>query len=213
MTVGQNMQPVPNCFTEHNNPFRNIFIRSNLELAINIFMNSLIDYIDLPEIPKDLLPDVQWIINKPKIDRSKQGLNNQIFHPKNIDNQPLADWLSKNIVNALTGNTIRTDTPFTYFRYQVIYPNFPIHIDKFARRAGINYLLQTGGENVLTQVYNKESEIIESKKIDVNKWHYLIAEQPHNAVNIETVRVAVAITLRPDEEDIFFKKIGYVPHP
>lgn len=171
----------------------------------------MIDYVDLPEIPKDLIPDVQWIIDKPRIDRAKHGLNNTIFHPKNIDNQPLADWLSENIVKSITGKLPDFSTPFTYFRYQVIYPNFPIHIDKFARRAGINYLLQLGGDNVLTQVYDDEKKLLESKKIELNKWHYLIAERPHNAVNIETVRVAIALTLRAEEENIFFKKINYVP--
>ena len=170
-------------------------------------MNNLIDYIDLPEIPKELLPDVQWIIDKPKIDRSKQGWNNNVFHPKTIDNQPLADWLSENVVKALTGDVV-----FKYFRYQVMYPGFPIHVDNYGRRAAINYLLQTGGDNVLTQIYNKDSEVIESKKIDINKWHYLISEQPHNAANIETVRVAVAITLEAHDEEKFFKQIGYVPY-
>lgn len=174
-------------------------------------MSAFIDYLNLPEVPTELLPSAQWIIDKPRIDRSKTGLNNPIFHPKNIDNPPLAEWLSENIVKTLIGKPIRTDTPFTYFRYQVIYPNFPIHIDKFARRAGINYLLQLGGDNVLTQVYDDDHKVIDSKKIELNKWHYLIAERPHNAINIEGIRVAIAITLRADEEEIFFQKINYKP--
>lgn len=175
-------------------------------------MSNLMNYLDyLPQIPQELLPAVPDIVRKPKIDRSSKNLNNEIFHPKYLDNPELEDWLSENIIKPITGKPAQRETHHPYFRYQVIFPNFPIHIDNFARRAGINYLLHLGGDNVLTQVYDNDQNVLESKKFDLHKWHYLISEMPHNAINIAGIRVAIAITMRPHEEEIFFKSINYTP--
>jgi hypothetical protein len=96
-------------------------------------------------------------------------------------------------------------------RYQVMNTGFPIHTDKYSRRVAINYLLELGGSNVLTQVYDGNNEVLESQRIDLHRWHYLIAELPHNATPIETPRAAISVILKTQEEVPFFKRIDYKP--
>jgi hypothetical protein len=174
-------------------------------------MGKLIDYLDfLPVVPAELLPTPEWIINKPKIDRSSKGLNNPYFQPKHTDNPELNEWVKKNVVYTLSEG-LELDPTFIYVRYQVMNTGFPIHTDKYSRRVAINYLLELGGSNVLTQVYDWNNEVLESQRIDLHRWHYLIAELPHNATPIETPRAAISVILKTQEEVPFFKRIDYKP--
>ncbi len=174
-------------------------------------MGKLIDYLDhLPKVPAELIPAIRWIVHKPRIDRANKGLNNPYFHPKHTDNEPLNEWVKNNIVKRLSGG-MDLDPDFEYVRYQVMYTGFPLHVDKYSRRVAINYLLYLGGDNVLTQVCDDDRQVLESQRLDLHRWHYLIAEKLHNAEPIETARVSISVILKPHEEDYFFKQIGYTP--
>jgi len=164
--------------------------------------NTYMNYLDWPTIPNDIIPSVQSIIDKPMRDRGKY--NNIFFHPKSI-NDNVSNWIMNNICPILASE-------IKMIQYQVIYPNLPIHIDSGSRRVGLNYLLQSGGKNAETKIYNVDrEEIISSTNINPFIWHYIITEMPHTVSNIEDVRVGISIVLTKKGEDIFFEQINYSP--
>jgi|ETNvirenome_6_85_1030632.scaffolds.fasta_scaffold00054_68 hypothetical protein len=79
----------------------------------------------------------------------------------------------------------------TCFRYQVLQPNIPRHID-YNRSSCYNYLLQLGGDNVETVWWKNDKEIYRTC-IPEKKWHKLDISIEHSIENIETERIAITV--------------------
>ena len=81
-------------------------------------------------------------------------------------------------------------------RYQIIRKNLPIHVDVGIKGIKYNYILDTGGENVLTKFWdsvdNPGKKLFEVK-IKQRFWHYLNIETPHSVVGVEQPRISITV--------------------
>lgn len=133
---------------------------------------------DIPQIPNHLI-DKDFFEPTSKITRV-----NGIYNQHRITNIELHNWLQNNI-------------PFENFTYSVqrITNEMPIHTD-VKRTKAINYIIQTGGENITTNFHYSDNSIITSIIVPKNKWCYMDVGTPHSVTGhfIEP-RIGITITL------------------
>jgi len=79
--------------------------------------------------------------------------------------------------------------------YQTMNPTFNNKIHTDPREYAISYILNQGGNNVSTNFYNDEKQLIESHIIKNNSWHILNTKTLHSVSGIETKRTAISISL------------------
>jgi hypothetical protein len=154
----------------------------------------IFEYIDsLPRIPLELLID-------PALpDESKIGFQKSIY--KRWSAKPeLLDWLKTNICNYVNIAGVQT-----------IEDNLEIHCDR--RNWAVNYLIKTGGPNVVTTFYqypgapivftgsgytitpNVDLKPIKEIVIEPGRWHIINTHILHGVSNIESHRKAITIGL------------------
>jgi hypothetical protein len=147
-----------------------------------------IKYLNIPTVPEELLDSIDSIVNQNKenmIVRDFQHFQYKTINPK----------LDKWVYSVFKMNC--------YAKYQVIYNGIPIHKDNPAfpgdRRIAFNYLLETGGTNVVTTVYDEDKiTIMQSERIPVKTWHSLVVEKYHGVEGIEDInKPRVALTVTP----------------
>jgi hypothetical protein len=159
-------------------------ILSPLPTTINIFMH--INYINYPSIPEELLLSVDEIISLPA--EANLVKEFQTFWNKKI-NPELEEWLRSSFKMKF------------YAYYQVIHHKIPIHYDKPAfkgdRRIAFNYLLDLGGDNVITSIYDKDYKTLESKCLPLKKWHSIKVEMLHGVEGIDPNKFRVALSVTP----------------
>jgi hypothetical protein len=142
----------------------------------------ILEYVNLPKIPDILLPKVQDIIDSP---RYPSIIKHDLFQTRQV-NDSLLEWLSKHV-----------HVDFTP-RFQLMYNGHPIHKD-VSRKACYNYLLDTGGDNAKTIVFDEsKTKVIKSLHIPVKTWYYLNTTLFHTVTHITTVRVALSLTINDD---------------
>lgn len=140
---------------------------------------SILDYVDLPKIPDFLLPSISEIIASP---RQPSVVKYDLFQTRKV-NDDLHDWLKHNMHMDF------------HPQFQLIYNGIPIHKD-IARNSCYNYLLDTGGENVKTIVYDESKlRILKALHIPLKTWYYLNTTLFHTVKNIETVRIALSLSI------------------
>ena len=100
---------------------------------------------------------------------------------------------------------------------QVIKNGAPVHVD-IGRIVAYNYIIETGGSNVLTAYFNIDdfiqdrnnrhlrlfpkldcprAEPVYTVCIEPNRWHKLNVSLPHTVLNIESERMAITVTPHP----------------
>jgi hypothetical protein len=141
-----------------------------------------IEYLDLPKIPENLLESVQDIISKPPSTSLVILDTFLFFKQKNVSNE-LKEWLQSIF-------DFKID-PY----YQLIYNGLPIHIDKGNRIYAYNYLLETGGNNVRTVIYNQNYKKLQSEILQINQWHRINTSMLHGVHGIELDKVRVAVSV------------------
>jgi hypothetical protein len=74
------------------------------------------------------------------------------------------------------------------------------HIDRFDRRYGFNYVIRTGGNNVLTTVYDNDFQVTDQKNILVKTWHRLPTNMWHSVhgVDLNDYRIVLTVNYRSD---------------
>lgn len=78
-------------------------------------------------------------------------------------------------------------------RVQSINADTVIHIDH-NRTDAINYILASGGNNVLTSFYNDDLSLIKEISIKEKKWHRLKVDTKHSVRNIVSPpRIAITV--------------------
>ena len=143
-----------------------------------------INYLSLPAIPHEMLEDLDTIKNKPFSEETPFKRDSK-FRLKDVDSK-LHEYL-------------KTIFPFDILcRYQFVYDGIPIHADykdDVGRKYAINYLLDCGGNNVVTNIYNSDKQLIESKCIESKRWHVIHTDQLHDVKNInpQSVRIALSV--------------------
>lgn len=134
-----------------------------------------LQYLNLPKLPENMIKEVY---------KSLEGVN---IYPYPLDEyqsfaatQPLQEY-TKSLFD-FSHNTL----------VQIIKDNLGLHKD-FCRKQAYNYILEPGGDNVLTCWYNEEKNLIESHCIDAHRWHKLNVDVFHNVENITKSRIAITI--------------------
>ena len=145
-----------------------------------------IRYLNFPTVPEYLIEPVADIIAGPFT------FDAGYFKSRPVSNE-LTSWLQ---------------TIFPYkiqALYQVSNHTLPIHVDvgidaKVGDRLfAINYIIDPGGDQVVTNVYDSDkTTVLQSVKIDSNKWHYLITHEYHGLTGLtpDRQRVSISITTK-----------------
>jgi hypothetical protein len=135
-----------------------------------------IEYVHLPSIPEHLIESISDIMNKPT------QADFIYFKTKPVSDD-LKLWLK---------------TIFDFDidpKYQLVYNKIPIHVDRGDRITAFNYLLDTGGGNVSTAIYDKHKNLLQSEILDLKRWHRIDTSMPHcvHGINPNQIRVARSI--------------------
>lgn len=167
-----------------------------------------IEYLNLPTIPKELIPSANEIIDLPLWGLNKDGggfhKTNNTYSTRKLTT-PLRIWLLENLNFEFVGN------------YIVFSGTVPPHKDM--RRCAYNYIVDAGGDDIKTSIYegelsqqyrsyqgdseresvgdNKLTEI-QSMIIEPFRWHSLRTDLVH-AVSGNLLRPRVLISITPSE--------------
>ena len=141
-----------------------------------------IEYLDLPNIPEHLLEPIEVIINKPP-KASRDFVDSYPYFKKRHVSTDLHNWLQSIF-------DFKIDP-----QYQLIYDGLPIHIDTGNRIFAYNYLLDTGGDNVKTVIYDEHYNPLESKAIESKRWHRINTGMLHGVHGIPSNNVRVAVSI------------------
>lgn len=141
-----------------------------------------ISYLDLPSVPSDLIESIQSIINKPNKEASIIVNEYPYFKTKPVK-LDLHSWLQELFPFEITP------------QYQLIFNGLPIHIDKGNRIIAYNYILDTGGDNVKTVVYDHRYKPLQIEVIEANKWHSIRTSMLHGVHGIQSNNVRIAISI------------------
>ena len=153
----------------------------------------IFQYLDrLPKIPPALLQD-PYIPDPDQIGFQDIGYTRWALQPK------LKSWLAENISQdvAIAG-------------YQVISQDVNAHFDR--RHWAINYVIDTGGSNVVTaffkdrkspmqvdEIYrldqNEQLDLLFDRCVEPGRWHILNTHVLHSVKGIETERSAITVGL------------------
>ena len=130
----------------------------------------------LPAVPEDLIESAETIVKK----RSHSP------YSKPISNE-LQKWLEQQF-----------DEPINAFYFTLgVYNNgLAPHKDTHAPKKAYNYLCQTGGNNVVTTVYDNDLNVLEAEVIPKNQWHILTTNEWHSVHGIDLDKIRVVLTVR-----------------
>ena len=147
-------------------------------------------------IKKILLPPIPQHVIDAVFDSMATG-ENKAFEDENkkykLDfyswipgNEIVQQWCNKNI------------SPDIYWGIQVITKDMPIHKD-LGTESKFNYIINSGGPNVITNYYNNDEELIESCCCDINTWYILNTKVKHDVKNIilGEARISIAGRITP----------------
>lgn len=157
----------------------------------------IFSYLDLPKVPDEFVN--QCMKNIDLIDRDpflneknkKEGISHSITYiPKNV-----LHWLKTNCMfNLFDGNIPVESFGFMlHVSHYIKDPNFreqnpigngthPIHFD-YGRNYAINYVIDTGGDKVVTSWYEEDKKtIIESVEIEPFRWHIIKVKPTYHGV-------------------------------
>ena len=142
-----------------------------------------IEYINIPLVPDHLIEDCQSKIDKPTNIETGIPKDYAYFKSKKVSNE-LTEWLQQFFDFKITP------------QYQVIYKGLPIHIDKGNRVLAYNYLLDTGGDNIKTAIYNEKYQILQLETLELKKWHRIDTGMLHgvHGINPDRIRVSLSVS-------------------
>lgn len=138
-------------------------------------MNQNLSYLSLPQLPSELIPDVY---------ESLKGTN---MFP--VATEQYKGFRSTDRISKFTESIF--DFPH-YTAIQIIKDFLIIHTDIF-RTTAFNYVIDPGGEDVETCFYDNNDLLIESYRIEPNKWHKLNVQVRHNVVNLVRPRISITV--------------------
>lgn len=150
---------------------------------------NLINYLEFPNPPVELLESVDVILAKGRI----PSVTSRDFFQLRAANEDLIAWCNDNIKGV----------PFPFrAQYQIIGHGIPIHRDRALpngepRTLAFNYLLDCGGENVVTSIYDDYYNLIESQIIKLQAWHSIKVDMLHGVSGLTPGRFRIALSLAP----------------
>ena len=145
-------------------------------------MNDYLVYLNLPQIPIELIEPIDVIINKPPKPGSNVPADFVPFQTRLVSNE-LFEWVQ---------DMFRLKC---YTQYQVIRKGIPIHKD-IDRNVAFNYLLQTGGQKVLTTIHDENKKLIAYEQVKPMNWHRLKTDVYHSVIGLTDVRVSISVEIK-----------------
>jgi hypothetical protein len=136
-------------------------------------------YLNLPKIPSDIFINY----NFDEYEKKVQGLINPGYVWTDSFNNEINEWCKKNICDDM------------YYAFQIIKTDIGIHTDNQTKIKFL-YVLETGGDNVITEWYSEDNTVVDSVVIQPNKWCVIKVDYPHAVKNIESGKTRFAITGR-----------------
>lgn len=99
-------------------------------------------------------------------------------------NEQINQWCQSNICSNM------------YFAFQIITGDLAMHKDR-GTKIKMNYLIQTGGDDVLTEFFDDDQQTkLASYNIVADRWHIFKADTYHSVTNIAPGQVRFSITGR-----------------
>jgi hypothetical protein len=138
----------------------------------------MIRYLELPKIPDDILQIIPTELNKYHC-----KINYGTYNWSDSFNQELNAWGQQYICKDM------------YFAFQLMTGDVPIHKD-IGTKTKLVYLLCTGGDNVITNFYNKNNKCTHSYHIELHRWHILQASRKHSVDGIVPGSLRLSVTGR-----------------
>lgn len=145
-----------------------------------MYQPRFIQYLNLPPIPTEILASI------PQDFALYQGQTAKRFDTylwSDAHNKQLNQWCQDNICSEM------------YFGFQIITGDIPAHKD-VGTQTKITYLIHTGGDQVATEFFDDQHNLIASYKIESGRWHVLKADALHSVSNIEPGQVRFSVTGR-----------------
>lgn len=149
------------------------------------------NYVDLlPQIPDYLYIEIDRIITTKKDELEKfAGGKHWAYQFFPIDGD-LSEWLLENVLKE------KTDC----FHIHVITKELVIHKDYNSKKYKLNYIFDTGGDQVITSFYDDDRRLVESHNFEQKKWHHFNGQYFHGVTGIDTDKKRIAITLGTDKD-------------
>lgn len=161
---------------------------------------------ELPALPKDL-EEVVWrrvSLGNDEFDKIFNATNYEYY---SLDHElELVGWIKNNVLSKILENKERVAK--LSIGVHVIKAKIAIHVDH-KRDACVNYILTTGGENVMTKYYQKDQKsLLAEYCIAKNEWHALLTNVDHgiHGVAENTNRIALTIGIKEDDFKNITKK-------
>lgn len=153
------------------------------------------NYIDsLPSIPQYFTEEVERIITT-KLDELEKFTGGKHwayqFYP--VDGR-LEQWLLGNIPIE------KSDC----FHIHVITKELLIHKDYNSVKYKLNYIFETGGNDVRTGFYDDNKNLLESVNFDPHKWHHFNGQIFHGVTGIDDSKRRIGLTLGTEKDFIDF---------
>jgi hypothetical protein len=181
----------------------------------------LFSYLNLPQLPEELellcLKNIELIDNDLRLNELNklEGIGHSITYiPQTVQNWLLKNILLPNFNPVPTEMTTKTMLHVShYIKHTEGTGVHPTHID-YGRTYAINYIINTGGNNVKTfWTDDGKNNIVEELTIEPRRWHILKVNPDWHGVTgiqIGKLRTIISICFSPtDEVDVkeFLKHI------
>ena len=141
----------------------------------------MIEYINLPSVPEELIDPIETIINST---RTSSIVKQDFFQGRPISVE-LQNWLEKNLSFDFVA------------QYQVIYAGIPVHKDMGDRKLAYNYLLALGGSNVKTVIFDDSKKILQSETLPLKTWHSIKTDMFHGVFGLQKDNPRIALSITP----------------
>lgn len=143
--------------------------------------SSYFRYVNLPKIPNEILNQINFDFSS--YDAKFIGSNGN-YQWSDSHNKIINDWCQQNICSEM------------YWAFQIISGDMPIHKDNGTKTKFV-YLLQTGGDNVVTEFYDEDkTNVLQSVIIEPHRWHILKVDNFHGVRNVDSGKIRFSITGR-----------------
>jgi hypothetical protein len=145
-------------------------------------MTEYIRYLNLPSFPQQIINSIPRDFSL--YERKTDSRLAAAYMWTDSFNEQVNRWCQSNICSDM------------YFAFQIITGDLAMHKDKDTK-IKINYLVQTGGDKVLTEFFDDDQLTkVASYNIDANRWHIFKADSYHSVTNIIPGQVRFSITGR-----------------
>ena len=152
---------------------------------------SYITPVDFPIVPSNLLDSVDDILYR----YEKLSFTDTSYKTFSFAEDAAAYDFSRKEVNSDLREWVKNNIPLKLVpQYQIIKTDIPMHKDRtiFA----YNYFISTGGQNVLTNVFDKDRNLLQSVRIPKFEWYRLSTLYFHDVIGVEPNSYRIALSLR-----------------